>query len=386
MNFEQPLPVLDINTEAIELDTKDSATGTITLKNIGGGTLKGYIASRSPAVVFEPDWWEGNTQTLTYTINPSKADIAPGKTLKTVVHICSNGGEASVRIEAKLTKMAITTREGIVIANVRDFYEYTLAYPIPARQIFTDSEFYMLLLAVGYPYMEVYESLHKDANRERAMDNFFILSGLKTETTLALPRRSFIYDQSHGDEARIFGQIIAEKSDKGFFEAPITMENNPPWLSLTANRLISSDFDNENRARVNFSVDPTLIKGRYARECIKIGGNEAEIIFRRPLAITARLNREAYRFDDKGVIEIFNHSGGDLAVEVFCPDNYVRFAARTYSAGKYYEIPFTIKLSAFMNAGRLFRKTPYMRTSIEIKGASPGKVYKIRLPIVVGEW
>jgi hypothetical protein len=39
-----------------------------------------------------------------------------------------------------------------------------------------------------------------------------------------------------------------------------------------------------------------------------------------------------------------------------------------------------------MNAGRIFRKTPFMRSVIEIKGASPGKVFKVNLPIVVGEW
>jgi hypothetical protein len=102
--------------------------------------------------------------------------------------------------------------------------------------------------------------------------------------------------------------------------------------------------------------------------------------------LAARLNREAYRYDDRGTIEIFNHTGGDLAVEPFCPDNYVRFAARSYSAGAYAEIPFTIKLSAFMNAGRIFRKTPFMRTAIEVKGVGPGKLYRLKLPITVGEW
>jgi hypothetical protein len=386
MNFEQPLPVLDISAEALQIETKDSATGELLVKNLGGGTLKGYICSRHRAFTIEPNWWEGNAQALAYTFNPAHAEISPGNTFKTQVYICSNGGEAAIPVTVKLTKMAITTHEGLTIANINDFYEYSLAHPLAARQIFTDSEFYMLLLAVGYPYMEVYESLHKDANRERAMDNFFILSGLKQKTRLNLLNKSFLFDRNHNDTSKIYSQIVVEKSDRGFFESPIVSENASRWLTLSANRLISSDFDAQNRARVNFIIDPAHIPDRYARERILIENNAAELVFRRLPPLTARLNRDAYRYDEKGIIEIFNHTGNDLAVELFCPDNYVRFAARTYSAGAYYEIPFTVKLSAFMNAGRLFRKTPLMRTTIEIKGASPGKVYKIKLPIIVGEW
>jgi hypothetical protein len=281
--------------------------------------------------------------------------------------------------------MAVTTREGLTIANIYDFYNYSLTNPLQAQRIFTDSEFYMLLLAVGYPYMEVYENLHKDANRERAMDNFFILSGLKQKTTLTLLNKTFMYDAS-GAPGKIYGQIVAEKSGRGYCEAQILPETAPSWLTLSASRLISSDFDAENRARVNFTIDPMRILPRYVRERVFIEDNTAEIIFRRPRPLTARLSRETYRFDDKGIIEIFNHSGGDMAIDLFCPDGFIRFAARTYSASAYCEIPFTVKLSAFMNAGRIFRKTPFWHTVIEIKGRRPGEEYRVKLPLTVGEW
>ncbi|MCL2605018.1 MAG: DUF5717 family protein [Defluviitaleaceae bacterium] len=385
MNLEQPLPVLDISAETLQIETKDSAAGELAIKNIGGGLLKGFITARSNAFTFTPDTWEGNNQVVAYTFNPSRTGIPPGQAFHTKIYVCSNGGEAEIPTTVKLTKMAITTREGQTIANIEDFYQYSITNPLQAQRIFTDSEFYMLLMTVGYPYMEVYENLHKDANRERAMDNFFILSGLKEKTTLTLPNKSFVFD-CPGDSGRIYGQIVAEKSDRGYCEAQIVPETAPSWLTLSANRLISSDFDAENRARVNFTIDPMRILPRYARERVFIENSAAEIVFRRPLPLTARLNRETYRYDDKGTIEILNHTGGDIAVEVFCPDNYVRFAARTYSVGKHYEIPFTVKLSAFMNAGRLFRKTPFMRTVIEVKGRKPGEEYRVKLPITVGEW
>ncbi|MCL2498725.1 MAG: DUF5717 family protein [Defluviitaleaceae bacterium] len=385
MNYEQPLPVLDISDEALLIETKDSAVGVLTVKNLGGGLLKGFITARSGALTFTPDTWEGNSQTITYTFNPSRAGIPPGQTFQTKIYVCSNGGEAEIPVTAKFTKMAITTREGQTIANIDDFYQYSLTNPLQAQRIFTDSEFYMLLLAVGYPYMEVYENLHKDANRERAMDNFFILSGLKDKTTLTLTNKTFTFD-CPGDSGKIYGQIVAEKSDRGYCEAQIIPETAPSWLTLSASRFISSDFDAENRARVNFTIDPMRILPRYARERVFVEDNSAEIIFRRPVPLTVRLNRETYRYEDKGVVEILNHTGGDIAIELFCPDNYIRFAARTYSAGAYYEIPFTVKLSAFMNAGRIFRKTPFMRTVIEVKGRKPGEEYRVKLPVTVGEW
>jgi hypothetical protein len=385
MIFEYPLPVLDISDETLFIETKESARGELTVKNTGGGLLSGYVRSRHRALTFEPDFWEGNNQIIKYTFHPAFAEISPGQTLETHVFISSNGGEAEIPVTIRLTKMAITTREGHTIANIKDFYDYALLNPQQSQRIFTDSEFYMLLLAVGYPYMEVYENLHKDANRERAVDNFFILSGLKQKTTLSLVKKTFVYDNP-GDAGKIYGQIILEKSDRGFCEAPITPETAPLWLSLSANRLISSDFDAENRARVNFTIDPSRITARYARERVLIENSAAEIIFRRANPFTIRLNRATYRYDDKGIIEIYNHTGKDLAIEPFCPDGFIRFAAKTYGAGAYYEIHFTVKLSPFMNAGRLFKKTPFMRSVIEVKGTNPGKVYKVKLPITVGEW
>ena len=389
--YEQPLPVLEVDTDGLLIETKDRYEGKLQIKNAGGGNLAGYICSRHRAITFVPSAWDANTQTITYTFNPAQADgLAPGQQLETLAYICSNGGEVALPITVRLTKMAITTREGHIIANVGDFFEYAQDNPAGARQIFVDSEFYMLLLAVGYPYMEVYESLHKDANRERAIDNFFILSGLKGKTGLKLQKRVLTFDQRPGDTAKIYGQLLFEKTDSGFCEAPIEAETAPPWLALSANRLISSDFDTENQAMVNFSIDPLQITGRYAREIVFIGHENdrmaVELIFRRPQPLMLRLVRESYRYDDKGTIEVFNHTGQELMLELFCADSYMRFAARRYVVGAFYEIPFDIKLSAFMNAGRLFRKTPYMRTAIEVKASCPGHVYKHRLPLVVGEW
>ncbi|MCL2840543.1 MAG: DUF5717 family protein [Defluviitaleaceae bacterium] len=391
--YESPLPVLSVDIDALSLETKDSISGTFRIKNTGGGVLKGQIFSRCTGLVFEPAEWEGNTQTIKYTWNASAAGIGIGQTLDALYYISSNGGEKEIPVSAKLTKMSITTAEGYTVANIQDFYAYALKHPAQARRMFTDSEFYMLLLATGYPYMEVYESLHKDANRERAMDNFFVLSGLKHRTNLEIQSHQLEFSQKPEVRDMLYGNFLVQKNDGGYVEAPILIKDEAPWLTLSSGKLAASDFNETHAATINFSIDPTQIRKSYAREQVVIGtdaaedgSNVLEIVYRRVPPLIVRLNRAAYRYEDKGVIEVINNTGKNMQIETFCPESYIRFTARSFVVGAVGEIPFDVKLSAFMSAQLFFRKLPYMKTSIEIKAKIPAQEFKKNLPIIVGEW
>ena len=413
-NYENPLPILELDTDLLEIETKDSFQGKFKIKNIGGGLLKGHVLSRCAGLTLEPTEWEGNNREINYTWNATAAGTAIGQLLQAVCYVTSNGGEKELPVNAKLTKMSISTAEGLTIANIMDFFEYAAKHPVQARRLFTDSEFYMLLLATGYTYMEVYESLHKDANRERAMDNFFILSGLKKQTTLeVLPgkEKTLEFLQKPREKDMLYSNFIVQKSDNGYVEAPIIAKNEVPWLTLSSGKLSASDFNDKFTAVVNFSIDPTQIKKSYARETVIIGtdplpngSNVIEIIYRRTPELTIRLNRETYRYADKGVLEIINNTGEVINVKPFCAENYIRFSGKAFEIGAVGEIPFDVKLSAFMSAQMLFRKQPYMKTVIELeisgqttsadltkklltkKPLTKKPLTKKLLPITVGEW
>jgi len=384
--FETPLPTLNISIDAFNIETKDNYNSSFVIRNTGGGILNGKILSRCPGLIFDPCEWDGNRQTVTYTFSAAKAGLATGESIEGHVFVSSNGGEARLPVVARLTKMSVTTTEGLTIANLQDFFEYAKTHPAQARRLFVDSEFYMLLLGLGYEYMEVYESLHKDSNRERAMDNFFILSGLKGRTTISVYDTCLEFDRKSDENEVIHGSIKVQKSDTGYIESPIVVQNNSPWLSCYASRLIQSDFDQDLVASVNFSIDPSKITTSYAREAVTIGTEQTEIVYRRTAPVIVRINRTAFRYEDKGVLEIINNTGADVKIEVFCPDSYVRFAARSYIVGAYAEIPFEIKLSAFLSAQLFFRKTPYMKTVVEVKAVADGQVHKKTTPLVIGEW
>ena len=392
--LEYPLPSLSVDTDFLLIETKDRHEGKINIKNTGGSLLSGKIFSKTGSLVFEPDSWEGNDVSVSYRFVPDAAEgWKPGDEFETCAIISSNGGEKKIPVSIRLTQMAIATKEGVTVANVRDFYEYALRYPAQARRIFTDGEFYMLLLATGYEYMEIYEMLHKDLNRERSMDNFFILSGLKNKTGLSLPKKTVEFARKPYDNAMVYGNFLAQKTDAGYFEAPVFAANNSEWLKLSSERIISSDFNEANAAMVKFTIDPLRIHGRYASETVYIGNgpsrendNAVEIVFKRLDPLVMRLNREAFRFEDRGMVEVVNNTGTDLLVELFCKDTFVRFPARKFHVGERNGIPFEIKLSAFMAAQLLFRKLPFIRTAIEVRTSYRDVSVRRELPLSVGEW
>jgi len=345
------------------------------------------VISRVRGLVFSPVEFEGNAE-ISYTFDGAAAKLGVGETLASHFFITSNGGEKKIPFRAKLIKMSILTPEGVRIANIRDFFAYSASYPAQARRLFVDNEFYMLLRAGNYDFMEVYETLHKDANRERAMDNFFILSRLKERTILVHQDTTRLeFSRLPGQNDKIHGSFQVQKSDGGYLEAPLTISGNSPWLSLSSGKLTTADFNAENTATINFTIEPEKIENILAHEKIIVGNNiNAEIIFRRLPQIAMKLNREAYRYTDRGTIEITNNTGENASISIFCKDNYVRFTEQSHKVGERGEIPFEIKLSAFMSAQMLFRKVPYMNSQIEIKAQTSEREYKKILPITVGEW
>ena len=392
-NYDQPLPQAKATIDAIHIDTKDNALGQFTVKNTGGGNLEGQIICRIPGLSIAPPTWHGGNQIISYAFSGKDSGLLTGESMSGHIDILTNGGQITLPVDIRLAKMSIPTAEGGRITNLQEFYDYAKDHPAQAMRMFVDSEFYMLLLAIQYPHIQVYESLHQDSHRERALDNFFILSGLKTKTTLSITSPPLLFFQKPGDDQPIQGAIDLVKSDPGYVDAPITTQGDAPWLHCFQSRLIQSDFDQDHHARLYFSIDPTKAKGPYNRAVVHIGTAKQDIVLRRTPPVDIKFNRPGYRYQDTGHIAITNHSPSDMKIEVFCKDGFFRPSARSYlvgpSRGAPFQIPFEIKLSPFLNAQVFFRKTPYMHTQVEIKistPSNPSQIIKKNLPLVVGDW
>jgi len=405
--------------------------GSFTIQNAGGGQLSGHILPRLQGLDFSPSQWTGNNQVITYTLSQSGAEelsnilsrgISEGQDnesqstseaaanhIKSQAYISSTGGETTLPITITSAPMTIQTDEGPTISSTQDFYNYAQSHPAAARRLFTSSEFYMLLLSTNYPHMEIYEILHKDVNRERALDNFFMLSGQKSKTQLTLETQKLgiVLKPAIKTQAKFY----VKKSDSGYADAPIIPLSDSPWLSLSTTRLASSDYDKENRAEIGITIDPAHMPSPFVRAQIQIGpepigsnvkyisdninsadnnanhtNNILDLTVRRAAPFTLRLPRVGYRYEDRGSIEIENNTGSDMTIEVYSRDRYVRFYANTYVIGTAHSIPFEIRPTAFASAQRLFRSLPYISTYVDVRAHCPGQVFHRRLYLTIGEW
>jgi len=267
------------------------------------------------------------------------------------------------------------------LTTLQDFFEYAQTHPAEAARFFVSSEFEMFLLSIDYTFMAAYEALHKDPVRERAMDNFFVLSGLKNKTEITIENKQLEFVCATGDTQMKHGCISITKSDDGYADTSVALKNNASWLTTHKPKTFSGE--------IHFTVDPTLVDGVYVREFVTIGSdpqNTVEITFRRTTGISLIADRDAYQLGEKGMLKVINRTGKDIKVEAFCPGNCIHFAARSYIVGVEANIPFDVKLSALLSAQMFFRKVPYIETSIEVKVTLPGQVVKKSIPLAVGEW
>lgn len=381
--FEYPLPVLKTEVEEIEIEAYGAYTGGILVANDGGGLLTGRIESNSPSVTFTPRQFTGNEIKVSYSL--SLEHYRPGDIIRTGAVIMSNGGEKILPIIVKIIAPAIITKEGFKIAGLNDFFSYGEEYPIPARQLLMSREFMEWLLGIGYKHMEVFEQIIKDPNKERALDNFFIISKLKEKTTLALLEKKVALTVAPCEKEPVPGVIPVQRTDKGFVEAEIKVKHESPWIKLVGNRLTGADFQENNLALIRYYAEPALLPGRYGRDIVMIGdGLAVPVTLKKSKLLLFTLSKEIYGFDDVGEITVFNNSGRDLKLEIATGDTYLKFEGKKYFIGAAAKIPFTTKVTALTAAQLSLKKQPFIHTSIEIKTIIADEVYKKTLVLRLG--
>lgn len=383
--FEYPLPVLDIDTEKIVIETTGSCEGSFKIKNAGGGLLSGSIMSNSRAITFYPDSINKNDINVTYQVNPDVYKV--GDVIHTGVVIMSNGGEKIIPIIIKITPPAIITKEDVKISTLKDFMAYSRRFPLPARQLFMSKDFMMWLISIEYEFMEAFEQLTKDPVKERAVDNFLILSGLKKKTKIMLLEDKIEVSLKPLQKGIYYGAIPIKKSGYGYVEEEVYTKNGAPWLKLSTDKVISADFGGEETAEIRFSIDTVLIKTKYAAETVCVGGDgcRACITVKRLPFLQVKLSKESFAQEDKGWIKITNHAGCDLMLDILLQDTFIKLEGKKYFVGEYAEIPFEVKLSAFQAAQMSIRKQPYLNTIISIRGNLDGTPIRKNVSLSVGE-
>jgi hypothetical protein len=389
--LEYPQPKLKLSVKAIDIETPAGYEGAFTITNAGGSELEGEIHLDAKSVVFYPSKFKGNHTEITYSLNLDS--YKPGDVLRRDALIHSNGGELLLPITIRITPPEIKTKEGHGISSLEDFYEYAGQSPIAARQLFNQWEFADWLSGQGYSQMELYEKFASDPNKERAVDNFLTVNGIKEKSRVFSEQRAVSVRIPPGQTEMLKGEISFTKPTPGYAEVRLSVTEGAAWLSLGKDRLTSADFNAEGRASMPFVIMSSVLtlglKNRYnigyinAESENEVGGTYVIAISERPFK--AELCGTRYKSEDGGILKVRNATGRDMMLEVTSADKNIRFAGTKYLIGKYAEIPFTVKPHGFQFG---FRKPPLYETEIIVKtvgGGKPGELTHIqRLKLKIG--
>ncbi|MCL2461925.1 MAG: DUF5717 family protein [Defluviitaleaceae bacterium] len=384
--FEYPLPLLSADIENISISTSAACEGSFTIRNSGGGALSGTITSNTGCVAFSPRNFEGNSVRINYSFAPGV--YRAGESIRTGALIMSNGGEKLIPITIVYTPPALTAPDGGKIANLRDFMAFCRVHPEEAGDMFSGPDFRRFLADIGYGYINAYERIVDDPDKSRALENFFVLSGLKTKNGLSVLQNKFEIPLKPNDMKVVSGSIPLERTGWGYLNVPVFAKRGVPWLTFVK-RVKNADFKDGNAAALSFAVDPKEVKAGWDAENVIIGNEDpisVEISVRKLPPIEAWVSREFYGMEDGGLLTVVNQTGADLLIEVVPMETFVKFAGLKYLVGEKADIPFQVRFSAFQTAPLIFRKQPFAEAFIEISANADGKRIKKRVKIAAGEW
>jgi len=380
--YEYPLPELGLDIERIETEAAENIRGGFVIRNRGGGALSGVILSNSKAVSFSPDEFSGKKTVVAYSINISQ--YKPGDELRTSAVIMSNGGEKTLPVSVKIIPARIETKEGESLSSLADFSEYSETHPVSARQLFMSVEFENWLSVINYPHMDSYGEFTRDADKERALDNFLIVSGLKDKSR-AVPRvKQIVAEVNPFERGPHTGDISVVRSGRGYLDCAVSLKRGAKWLKMGKDRLAGRDFDVNGRASLSYYISPVFLTASICGEKIIIGDETVSIYARALPPVSVRLSRDNYGIGDSGTVNIKNNTGRDLTIEISPDDNMLRFEGKRYFIGKYAEIPFDIRLSALQSAQFRLLKLPEVATGLNVTVLDEAIDYNKRFELTVG--
>jgi len=381
-HLETALPKIAVNVDRINIEGFGIYDGTINISNIGEGVLVGEIASPCDFLEFsQTEFSAANSAQIDFQL-----DLNNAVSQRLPVIITTNGGEKTVFLDIKIIPPAMTSGDGTQIADLKQLCDYAKRDIAGAKNLFGSGrkEFMLWLFNIGYKSIDIYEVFAADPNKERALDNFLVFSGLKSKAEIVIenPRikHRISAESMDGSADAITGAIIVKRSSWGYFEDDVSIAEDAPWLQLAKDKLVSSDFDENGICEIGYILLLDKIKPNtnFVHTKVSLGLNlnlgnktvEISCIFM-PL-FEAKIDKSSYNFDDKGILKIANNSGRDMMIDVHC-ESFVRFSAERYLVGKTAEIPFEIKFSAIKAAGLLMKKQLNAKTKIDVVAGSGDK-------------
>ncbi len=389
--LEHQLPIIGLDTNRIVIETSGVFDGSFTVFNTGGGTLAGTISCNEQSISFTPASFSGNRVRIVYKF--ALSSYAQGTVINTEAVLISNGGERVVPIVIKVVPHAFVTTDGSKLTSLREFYQYAKKNATQAGNIVYSQTFKSWLLDINYEYIDIYETIIKDTNKERALENFFLLNKLKKPANITVSTNAIKHEIFYNSKDILSSSFYVTKHGFGYFSSDIYVENKSNWLIVSKNAITSSDFKKSETedtrpvetAAVNYYINTALVKDKNVSDKIFIGDNvEVTVSVRRKAPLNVSLSKEAFSYDDSGSLVIVNNCGKDIALDVSVKDSYIKFEGKRYFAEDKTEIPFRVKLSGLQLTQVAILKQAYIVTEIYLKATVDDAVFKKTIKVVIG--
>ena len=239
---------------------------------------------------------------------------------------------------------------------------------------------------INYKHIDIVEELLKDVNKQRAIDNFFVLSKIKEKAYIEILQKNFRYKYFNTkSDSEIIGTIPIKLIGTGYFEEDIILED-VDFIKLNKNKITNRDFDENGIFNLEFIVIKNKINSFFERRKVMFNKTNENVIIeiskKNPIEII--FERNYFNPTDKGVLKILNNTDEDVIIEIMAKDTFVFFEGKKYLISKYTEIGFDIKLTGFLKAQMDFTKKPNIESEILIKAILGDSIYKMQKNIYIG--
>ena len=382
--LEYPLPIIQIDIDKIAINMNEKNSGVINIKNVGGGTLLGDIVSNTDCIILDTEEFSGNNISIGYSVVP--AIYSSGDFIKSEITIISNGGSINIPVYINISNFDYLKCNQEKIYTIKEFYQYYLKNYIEAIRVFYSYDFMIWLKNINYKHIDIVEELLKDVNKQRAIDNFFVLSKIKEKAYIEILQKNFRYKYFNTkSDSEIIGTIPIKLIGTGYFEEDIILED-VDFIKLNKNKITNRDFDENGIFNLEFIVIKNKINSFFERRKVMFNKTKKNIIIKinkkNPIEII--FERNYFNPTDKGVLKILNNTDEDVIIEIMAKDTFVFFEGKKYLISKYTEIGFDIKLTGFLKAQMDFTKKPNIESEILIKAILGDSIYKMQKNIYIG--
>lgn len=364
--FENPLPIIKSDVEKIVFNINGIGEGYIHIENIGGGILKGEILSNTNCICFDKNSFETNDISLRYEVDTSF--LSQGDRIKSNIVIISTGGELNIPVVINVMAKPFLTADKTEIFTLKDFYAYAKNNKLEARRILCSNDFMLWLKLNGFEHIDVLEDIIEDADKERALDNFFVLSEVKKKANIQIEKNIVEYKIKNNSDSVIKDCIKIKKIGLGYINAKIYKKNNSDWLIIHSEKLVGKDFDENRETELNFEILTDKIEKNTEEEIIIETDKKISVKIRaiKLPKIRFKVNKQCFSFEDKGQIYIENYTGEKMLVEIKASDSSIRFEKESLVIEDSALIDFKVKTSGIIKNMLEIQKSPYLDAVIAL--------------------